>query len=122
MDLKRFIAEARERNGLSLRDLEKRADDLSHAYIWRLEKGDKDAPSAATVKKLGTALQLSERESRVFELLVRTPVDDVLYNILVSRQDIPWDVMESVATMSFRGTRPSTEAEWLRRIEIIQDL
>jgi transcriptional regulator with XRE-family HTH domain len=122
MDLKRFIAEARERHGLSLRDLEKRADDLSHAYIWRLEKGDKDAPSAATVKKLGTALQLSERESRVFELLVRTPIDDVLYTIMVSRRDIPWDVMESVATMSFRGTRPSTEAEWLRRIEIIQDL
>jgi transcriptional regulator with XRE-family HTH domain len=122
MDLPTFLAQARERHSLSYRSLEKRADDLSHAYIWRLEKGEKGAPSPATIQKLSTALQLSEREQKIFELLVNTSVDDVLYNLMMKRHDIPWEEFETVATMSFRGQRPSTEEQWVKRIEIIRDL
>ena len=122
MDLPTFLAQARDRHSLSFRSLEKRADDLSHAYIWRLENGKKDAPSPATIQKLGMALQLSEREQKIFELLVKTSVDDVLYGLMMSRQDIPWEELETVATMSFRGERPSTEEQWIKRIEIIRDL
>lgn len=122
MDLRTFLAQARERRNLSFRSLEKRADDLSHAYIWRLEKGEKDAPSPATMQKLGSALQLTEREQQIFDLLVKTPVDDVLYGVMLSRQDIPWEELETVATMSFRGERPATEEQWIKRIEIIREL
>ena len=124
MDLATFIAQARDRKSLSFRDLEKRAGELNHAYIWRLEKGEQGAPSAATVQKLGIALELTERQQRIFELLVKapTPIDDALYRVMESRTDIPWDDIEPVATMSFRGARPTTEDEWIKRIEATREL
>jgi cyanate lyase len=122
MDLAAFIVQARDRKDLSFRDLEKRADDLNHAYIWRLAKGDQAAPSQDTIKKLGVALELTERQQRIFELLVKGPIDDALYGVMESRTDIPWEDIEPVATMSFRGARPTTEDEWIKRIELTREL
>lgn len=122
MDLAGFIAQERERKNLSFRGLEKRAGDLDHAYIWRLEKGDREMPSPATVQKLSQALQLDEREQQIFSLLVKMPIDDSLYRLITTRKDIPWSDIEPVATMSFRGNRPTTEGDWLRLIEMVRDL
>lgn len=121
MDLASFIATAREKKELSFRELERLAGDLDHAYIWRLEKGARDTPSSATVQKLSQALQLDEREHQIFELLVQTPIDDVLYQLMATRKDIPWSDFEPVATMSFRGNRPSTEEGWFKLIEMVRD-
>lgn len=123
MDLAGFIATMRERKELSFRDLERRAGDLDHAYIWRLEKGDRAAPSMEVVDRLSHALELDEREVEVFKLLARSvTVEDSLYRLMVSRADIPWVDFEDVATMSFRGERPNTEDAWLKRIELIQQM
>jgi transcriptional regulator with XRE-family HTH domain len=122
MDLATFIVRARDRKDLSFRDLEKRAEDLSHAYIWRLARGEHGAPSAATIQKLGAALELTERQQRIFELLTKTSIDDALYQVMESRMDIAWDDIEPVATMSFRGARPTTEQDWVRLIETTRDL
>ena len=123
MDLAGFIATMRERKKLSLRDLEKRAGDLDHAYIWRLEKGDRAAPSDDVVLRLGRALELDERENNIFRLLAKSvTIDDSLYQLMLSRSDIPWEDFEDVATMSFRGERPNTEEAWLKRIKLIQQM
>ena len=123
MDLAGFIAAMRERKELSFRDLEKRAGDLDHAYIWRLEKGDRAAPSEEVVARLSHALELDDREGDVFKLLAKSvTVEDSLYHLMVSRTDIPWEDFEDVATMSFRGERPNTEEAWLKRIELIQQM
>ena len=120
MDLARFIAWARDRQGLSLRRLEKRAEDLNHAYIWRLEKGDRETPSTATVSKLSKALDLNEREQEIFLLLVKTDIDDALYQLMMDRPDIRIADIEPVATMSFRGNRPSSERDWLNLIDMVR--
>ncbi|EIU7167001.1 TPA: helix-turn-helix domain-containing protein [Pseudomonas aeruginosa] len=123
MDLAEFIATMRERKELSFRDLEKRAGDLDHAYIWRLEKGDRVAPSEDVVARLSQALELDDRECDVFKLLAKSiTVEDSLYHLMLSRMDIPWEDFEDVATMSFRGERPNTEEAWLKRIELIQQM
>ena len=123
MDLAGFIATMRERKELSFRDLEKRAGDLDHAYIWRLEKGDRAAPSDEVVARLGHALELDDREGEVFRLLAKSvTVDNALYDLMVSRVDIPWDVLEDVASMSFRGERPTTEEAWLKRINMLLEM
>ncbi|HHK0531399.1 TPA: helix-turn-helix domain-containing protein [Pseudomonas aeruginosa] len=123
MDLAGFIATMRERKELSFRDLEKRADDLDHAYIWRLEKGDRAAPSEDVVTRLSNALELNQRESEVFHLLAKSvTVENALYRLMISRLDIPWEDFEDVATMSFRGERPNTEEAWLKRIQLIQQM
>lgn len=123
MDLAGFIASMRERKELSFRELEKRAGDLDHAYIWRLEKGDRVAPSEDVVVRLSQALELDEREGEVFHLLAKSVnVDNALYGLMVSRLDLPWDVLEDVASMSFRGERPTTEEAWLKRINMLLEM
>ncbi len=123
MDLANFIATMRERKEMSFRDLEKRAEDLNHAYIWRLEKGDRVAPSEDVVTRLSHAFGLDERETSVFRLLAKSvTIEDSLYSLMMSRRDIPWEDFEDVATMSFRGVRPDTEEAWLKRIELLQQM
>ncbi len=123
MDLACYIATMRERKELSFRELEKRAGDLDHAYIWRLEKGDRVAPSEDVVSRLSRALELDDRECNVFRLLAKSvAIEDSLYRLMISRLDIPWEDFEDVATMSFRGERPNTEEAWIKRIELIQQM
>jgi transcriptional regulator with XRE-family HTH domain len=122
MDLATFIAQERDRKGQSFRDLEKRADGLSHAYIWRLAKGDQTGPSADALRMLGAALELTERQQRVLELLAKAPIEDSLYHLISSRGDLRWDAIEGAVTMSFRGARPTNEADWLKRISSVAAL
>lgn len=123
MDLAGFIASMRERKELSFRELEKRAGDLDHAYIWRLEKGDRVAPSEDVVDRLSQALELDAREGEVFHLLAKSvTVDNALFNLMVSRVDLPWDVLEDAASMSFRGERPTTEEAWMKRITMLLEM
>lgn len=122
MELSGFLTAMRERAELSLRALQDRADDLSHTYIYRLEKGDRDSPSPEVQQRLSAALRLNEREQQVLELLVQQPVDDALYRIMMADHTIPWEDLRDVARLSFRGERPTTEDAWMKRIRMIQDL
>lgn len=123
MDLAGFIATMRERKQLSFRELEKKSGDIDHAYIWRLEKGDRAAPSEDVISRLSNALELNERERHIFKLLSGSVnIENSLYSLMLSRLDIPWEDFEDVATMSFRGERPNTEEAWLKRINIIQQM
>jgi len=122
VDFGTYIAELRERKNLSLRELERKAGDLSHVYIWRLEKGDRDAPSADTLDKLARALEPTPREWEVATLLLKANLDDQLFRIARDRTDIPINDIEPVATMSFRGNRPTDEDGWMRLIEFVRDL
>lgn len=120
MDFGTFIADLRDKKGFSLRELEKRAGDLSHVYIWRLEKGSRDAPSQETLDKLFKALEVGERDRELALLLLRTDIHDDLFQLARARQDIPMSDIEPVATMSFRGNRPTDEAAWLELIEFVK--
>jgi HTH-type transcriptional regulator, competence development regulator len=120
VDFGRYIGELREQKGLSLRRLEKKADDLNHVYIWRLEKGDREAPSETTIEKLKKALELTPRENEMFSLLLKTDIDDELFKLIVDREDIPFEDIEPVATMSFRGNRPTDQTDWLRLIQMVK--
>jgi HTH-type transcriptional regulator, competence development regulator len=119
MDLAGFIKQVRTAKELSLRDL---SSDLDHAYIWRLEKGTKTSPSDASLEKLAQALMLNARERDILHLLAEQPVDDALFNLMVSRTDFEWDDFLDAARMSSRGERPTTEESWLRRIERLREL
>jgi HTH-type transcriptional regulator, competence development regulator len=122
VDFGTYIAELREKKGFSLRGLEKKAGDLSHVYIWRLEKGDRDAPSNETLDKLFTALGLDPREQELGRLLIRTEMPDELFQIARDQVEIPICDIEPVATMSFRGNRPTDRAGWLRLIDFVRDI
>ena len=120
MDFGTYIGELREKKGFSLRELEKRAGELSHVYIWRLEKGDRDAPSPETLSKLSSALEVTPRDWEIALLLLKTNVDDNLHRLMVEWPDIPIEDIEPVATKSFRGNRPADQAGWLKLIEMVK--
>lgn len=122
MDFGTYIAELREKKGFSLRELEKKAGDLSHVYIWRLEKGDRDAPSQEALDKLFKALELNPREQELGRLLIRTDMPDELFQIARDQVDIPITDIEPVATMSLRGNRPTDTAGWLRLINFVREI
>lgn len=122
MELSGFLSAMRDREELSLRGLKNRASDLDHAYIYRLEKGARSAPSADVRQKLAAALNLDERERNVLELLAEQSIDDALYRIMLSSHDIPWEDLRDTARLSFRGERPTTEDAWMKRVRMIQDL
>lgn len=122
MELSGFLAAMRGRAELSLRGLKDRAEDLDHTYIYRLEKGDRGSPSQEVRQRLGAALSLDERERQILDLLSEQSVDDALYDIMMSDRTIPWDDLQDVARLSFRGERPTTKEAWMKRIRMIQDL
>lgn len=120
MDFGTFIAELRDKKGFSLRELERRAGELSHVYIWRLEKGSRDAPSQETLDKLSKALDVEDRDWELALLLLRTEIPDDLFHLARQRTDIPISDIEPVATMSFRGNRPTDEQSWIKLIDFVK--
>ncbi|QSX74229.1 helix-turn-helix domain-containing protein [Lysobacter arenosi] len=121
MDLAGFIERARDKKDLSFRKLE-RASDLDHAYIWHLAKGSKTSPSETTLEKLSEALSLDERERAILQLLAEQPIDDALFNLMITRRDIAWDELRDVSRVSNRGDRQTTEEGWLKLIEHMREL
>jgi transcriptional regulator with XRE-family HTH domain len=111
----------REERTLSLRELGTLSG-VDHAYIHRLEAGDKVAPSAEIVEKLVRALKLTAQKRQLLDLLQQSgPIDATLFLVAVSKPE-HMSAIQAAASMSFRGSRPDSEAEWLRKIEQIEDL
>ncbi len=110
--LRRF----REARNLSLREFGKLCD-TDHAYIYRLERDEKTAPSEQVVNAFVRALKLSPRRARLLRLLVGKTVNRILIDVFVEDEDRPLDLLEPAHQMSFRGKRPATEDEWRRHVD-----
>lgn len=67
-----LLRKLREKRGLSLRELGILAG-LDHAYIYRLETGDKEAPSPDALGKLMRALKPSKRGGEVLHYFIEHP-------------------------------------------------
>jgi HTH-type transcriptional regulator, competence development regulator len=115
--LKRF----REERTLSLRELSTLSE-VDHAYIHRLESGDKVAPSKEILEKLARGLKLASHKRQLLETLSASgPIDAGLMDFAL-REPAKISAVLVAATMSFRGTRPTTESEWAKKIEMIEEL
>jgi transcriptional regulator with XRE-family HTH domain len=111
----------REERTLSLRELSTLSG-VDHAYIHRLEAGDKTAPSPDVLDKLSRGLKLTVHKRRVLELLAATgDMDRQLFELAL---DVPerFDLVKVAATMSFRGARPESRADWAEKLDQIEDL
>ena len=108
--LKRF----REERELSPRELSKLAG-IDHAYIYRLEKDEKTAPSEKTVKSLVRALKLSPRRAELLRLLVGRIIHTNLIDVFIADEERSLERLEPLALMSFRGKRPESHEEWRKK-------
>lgn len=115
--LKRF----REERQFTLRDLGKLSE-VDHAYIYRLETGDKSSPSNETVKALTRALKLDSRHAQILRFLVDQPVPDDLVEIVLDGPEHDLDDFKSIVAMSYRGTRPKAKEDWRRLLNMVREV
>src|SRR5258708_38014438 len=109
----------REERTLSLRELSTLSG-VDHAYIHRLEAGDKTAPSVDVLDKLARGLKLTTHRRRVLEVL--TTVDDMDPQLFELALETPerFALVKVAATMRFRCTRPNSKADWVEKINQIE--
>jgi len=105
-----LLQHLRERRGLSLRELGQLAQ-TDHAYIYRLEQGEKGAPSEDVLLRLIRALKAERREAEMLRFLAAHPetAQDLVVEVLKD-PTVTYDVFAAAAGAAFRGTaRPNYE-------------
>lgn len=115
-----LLGRLRVEKGLSFRQLGQLAD-LDHAYVHRLETGEKTDPSDDTVDSLIRALRPGERKARILKFLVQQPVDEDLLNHALENSNVSIEDFESAARMRSRG-RPIGREAWGRVLEQIRKI
>ena len=110
--LRRF----REARNLSLRELAKLCE-VDHAYIHRLERDEKTAPSEQVVDSFVRTLKLTPRRAELLRMLVGKTVSPTLVDVFLEDADTPLDLLEPAYQMSFRGKRPETKDEWRAHVD-----
>jgi transcriptional regulator with XRE-family HTH domain len=111
----------REERGLSLREFG-RLCNIDYAYIHRLEKGEKTAPSAEAVNTLVRKLKLDSRRAHILRFLVGREASSDLIEVFLEDEERPVEDFESLAQMSFRGMRPENKDEWRKWADVLDDL
>lgn len=111
----------REQRGLSLRELGRLAE-VDHAYVHRLETGDKESPSAEVLGRLIKPLKAGKREAEMLHYLRNRPETPTgLVSRVVQDPTIGFDVFSVAASMVFRGRRPDFEEILQRARRALQD-
>ena len=106
----------REDRNLSLRELAKLCN-VDHAYIHRLERDEKTAPSEQVVDSFVRTLKLTPRRAELLRMLVGKTVSPTLVDVFLEDEDRPLDLLEPAYQMSFRGRRPETEDDWRLHVD-----
>lgn len=110
-----YLRHLREQRGLSLRELGQLCA-TDHAYIHRLEKGEKTAPSEEVLEKLLRVLKASPRDRQILMLLAKSP--DIPPDFAEGAIDDPSvspDELSVATSMAFRSkTRPDVKVLFKR--------
>lgn len=117
-----LLQRLREERRLSLRELGQLAG-IDHAYIFRLEIGEKGSPSEEALAKLLRALKAPKRETDMLRYLAAHPeVDSGLVFYVITDPTITFDEFTAVAGMAFRGTGRPEYPKLIERVrKILQE-
>ncbi len=106
----------RERRTLSLREMSQLST-VDHAYVHRLETGEKTSPTQELVAKLLKVLKPSERDTELVRWLVDHPdADPGLVEYVLADQSIEVEVFSAAAGIRHRGTARPDPATLVARI------
>lgn len=97
------LKKLRERRTLSLREVGQLSG-IDHAYVHRLESGEKTSPTADLVGKLFKVLKPDEREAGMVKWLIdHSDVDPSLVEYVFADPTIEIEVFTAAAGMRHRG-------------------
>lgn len=116
-----FLQSMREERGLSLRELAQLAD-IDHAYIYRLETGEKSSPSEEVLTKLIRALKAGKRDADILRYLAKHPeTDNTLVRLTLEDNTISYGLFVSAAGAAFRGSGRPDYPKLIKKIRKILD-
>jgi len=111
-----LLQRLREERRLSLRELGQLAE-IDHAYIYRLENGEKESPSEEALNKLIRALKAPKREADMLRYLSAHPqVDSGLVEYALTDPTITIEEFSAAAGVAYRGTGRPDHAKTIERI------
>lgn len=106
----------RERRTLSLRETSQLSS-VDHAYVHRLETGEKTNPSHELLGKLLRVLKPSDRDAEIIEWLVHHPdTDPALVEFVLADPEIEADIFVAAAGVRHRGNSRPDPATLIARI------
>jgi transcriptional regulator with XRE-family HTH domain len=107
----------RERRTLSLREISQLST-VDHAYVHRLETGEKTNPSQELVDKLLKVLKPGERDTSLVKWLVdHADADPKLVEFVLADPTIGADIFAAAAGIRHRGTVRPDPATLIARIK-----
>jgi transcriptional regulator with XRE-family HTH domain len=117
-----LLKRLREERGLSLRELAQIAE-VDHAYIYRLEAGDKESPSEETLSKLIRALKVvGKREANMLRYIAEhSDTDPALVAFVLDDKTITYELFTTVAAAAFRGAARPDFPKLFERVRRILD-
>ena len=114
-----LLQRLREERRLSLRELGQLAE-IDHAYVYRLENGEKESPSEEALTKLIRALKSPRREGEMLRYLAAHPqVDPGLVEHVLTDPTVTIEEFSAAAGMAFRGAGRPEHAKLIERIRRI---
>lgn len=107
----------RERRTLTLREVSQLST-VDHAYVHRLETGEKTSPSHDLVSKLLKVLKPDERDTALVKWLVDHPdADPQLIEFVLADPTIDVDVFMAAAGIRHRGSARPNPATLIARVK-----
>ena len=107
----------RERRTLSLREIGQLSS-VDHAYVHRLESGEKTNPSSDLVEKLLRVLKPGERDAALVMWLVdHAEADPRLVEFVLNDPSITIDIFSAAAGVRHRGNVRPDPATLIARIQ-----
>jgi len=113
-----WLKDLRDRRDLTLRDVAQRAG-VDHAYISRLETGEKESPSDEVIDKLVAALGASRRDAKILKVFVSNrSADPALAEFVRADASVTPEELNMLTTVVNRGARAdyATSLSRIRRI------
>lgn len=110
------LRQLRERRTLSLREMSQLSD-VDHAYVHRLETGEKTNPSEELVAKMLKVLKPTEREAGIVKWLVVHPeADPELVSFVLDDEGIELAIFTAAAGIRHRGNARPDPATLIARV------
>lgn len=116
-----LLRQMRNERGLNLREVGQLAE-VDHAYVQRLETGEKGSPSDEVLGRLAKALKAPKRETEMLAYLAKNP-DTATGLIEFVRGDpgVTFADFRGLATFAHRGTARPDYATNLKRLRAMWD-
>lgn len=110
------LRKLRERRTLSLREVSQLAN-VDHAYVHRLETGEKTSPSEELVGKLLKVLKPSQREAEIVKWLSdHSDADPDLVAFVLDDETVGIELFSATAGIRHRGTARPDPATLIARV------